>query len=77
MNHLFRALSTRFVSGIWYLFTLIMVSTYTANLAASLTAESLNSPINTAKVSLVVKSLTKTRKIVNTQIKSGKILAKI
>ena len=52
MISIFRALSTRFVSGIWYLFTLIMVSTYTANLAASLTAESLNSPINTAKVLL-------------------------
>ena len=30
----------------WYLFTLIMVSSYTANLAASLTAENLNTPIS-------------------------------
>ena len=40
-----KALSTRFISGMWYLFTLIMVSSYTANLAASLTAENLNTPI--------------------------------
>ena len=38
-------MSTRFISGMWYLFTLIMVSSYTANLAASLTAENLNTPI--------------------------------
>jgi hypothetical protein len=31
----------------WYFFTLIMVSSYTANLAASLTAERLESPIGT------------------------------
>ena len=41
-----KALSTRFISGMWYLFTLIMVSSYTANLAASLTAENLNTPIS-------------------------------
>jgi len=33
------------VSSIWWFFTLIMVSTYTANLAAFLTVESLSSPI--------------------------------
>ena len=43
-----RALSTRFLSGIWYMFTLIMVSSYTANLAASLTAENLYTPIQSA-----------------------------
>ena len=31
-----RALSTRFIAGMWYLFTLIMVSSYTANLAGLL-----------------------------------------
>ena len=41
-----KALSTRFIAGMWYLFTLIMVSSYTANLAASLTAENLSSPID-------------------------------
>lgn len=35
----FRAVSTRMVAGIWWFFTLIMVSSYTANLAASLTVE--------------------------------------
>jgi ionotropic glutamate receptor len=40
-----KALSTRFIAGMWYLFTLIMVSSYTANLAASLTAENMNTPI--------------------------------
>ena len=33
----------------WYLFTLIMVSSYTANLAASLTAENLHNPISSAE----------------------------
>lgn len=32
------------VAGIWWFFTLIMVSSYTANLAAFLTVESLSSP---------------------------------
>ena len=31
-----KALSTRFIAGMWYLFTLIMVSSYTANLAGLL-----------------------------------------
>lgn len=34
-----RAISTRMVAGLWWFFTLIMVSTYQANLAASLTVE--------------------------------------
>ena len=46
-----KALSTRFIAGMWYLFTLIMVSSYTANLAASLTAENLHNPISSATVS--------------------------
>jgi hypothetical protein len=32
-----RALSTRTLASIWWFFTLIMISSYTANLAASLT----------------------------------------
>lgn len=32
------------VAGIWWFFTLIMVSSYTANLAAFLTIESTSSP---------------------------------
>lgn len=38
--------STRTVASIWWFFTLIMVSSYTANLAAFLTVESVYSPIN-------------------------------
>lgn len=34
-----RALSTRIVASLWWFFTLIMVSSYTANLAAFLTVE--------------------------------------
>ena len=33
----------------WYLFTMVMVSSYTANLAASLTAENLHNPIKSAE----------------------------
>lgn len=35
------------VAGTWWFFTLIMVSSYTANLAAFLTVESLASPFKT------------------------------
>lgn len=41
----FRAPSTRIVAAIYWFFTLIMVSSYTANLAAFLTVESLYSPL--------------------------------
>ncbi|XP_076371702.1 glutamate receptor ionotropic, kainate 2-like isoform X1 [Tachypleus tridentatus] len=44
-----RAMSTRVVSGIWWFFTLIMVSSYTANLAAFLTAQRLSSPIESTE----------------------------
>ncbi|CAD7092220.1 unnamed protein product [Hermetia illucens] len=44
-----KAPSTRTVASIWWFFTLIMVSSYTANLAAFLTVESLSSPINSAE----------------------------
>ncbi|XP_023228294.1 glutamate receptor ionotropic, kainate 2-like [Centruroides sculpturatus] len=40
-----RALSTRIAAGFWWFFTLIIVSTYTANLAAFLTSARLQSPI--------------------------------
>lgn len=45
----FRALSTRMVAGIWWFFTLIMISSYTANLAAFLTVERMDSPIESAE----------------------------
>lgn len=44
-----KAMSTRVVAGIWWFFTLIMVSSYTANLAAFLTVERLVSPIENAE----------------------------
>ncbi|XP_061916200.1 glutamate receptor ionotropic, kainate 4 [Entelurus aequoreus] len=40
-----RALSTRCVSGVWWAFTLIIVSSYTANLAAFLTVQRMEVPI--------------------------------
>nr|CAG4645346.1 EOG090X00ST [Lynceus sp. MCZ IZ 141354] len=40
-----KAVSTRMVAGTWWFFTLIMISTYTANLAAFLTVERMESPI--------------------------------
>lgn len=43
-----RASSTRIVSGIWWFFTLIMISSYTANLAAFLTVERMITPIENA-----------------------------
>ncbi|KAK8388628.1 hypothetical protein O3P69_020541 [Scylla paramamosain] len=44
-----RAVSTRIVAGIWWFFTLIMISSYTANLAAFLTVERMESPIESAE----------------------------
>ncbi|XP_034489043.1 glutamate receptor ionotropic, kainate 2, partial [Drosophila innubila] len=44
-----KALSTRTISAIWWFFTLIMVSSYTANLAAFLTIENPTSSIDSVK----------------------------
>ena len=41
--------STRMVAGMWWFFTLIMISSYTANLAAFLTVERMESPITGAE----------------------------
>ncbi|XP_078279412.1 glutamate receptor ionotropic, kainate 3-like isoform X3 [Rhinoraja longicauda] len=43
-----KALSTRIIGGIWWFFTLIIISSYTANLAAFLTVERMESPIESA-----------------------------
>ncbi len=43
-----RAVSTRIVGGMWWFFTLIIISSYTANLAAFLTVERMVSPIENA-----------------------------
>ncbi|KAK1156006.1 glutamate receptor ionotropic, kainate 4-like isoform X1 [Acipenser oxyrinchus oxyrinchus] len=40
-----RAISTRCVSGVWWAFTLIIISSYTANLAAFLTVQRMEVPI--------------------------------
>ncbi|XP_044594070.1 glutamate receptor ionotropic, kainate 2 isoform X10 [Cotesia glomerata] len=45
---LFKATSTRIVGGIWWFFTLIIISSYTANLAAFLTVERMITPIENA-----------------------------
>ncbi|XP_049845508.1 glutamate receptor ionotropic, kainate 2-like [Schistocerca gregaria] len=44
-----QAISTRMVAGIWWFFTLIMISSYTANLAAFLTVTRMDFPINTVQ----------------------------
>lgn len=54
MNHFFisfsnRSLSGRIVGGVWWFFTLIIISSYTANLAAFLTVERMVSPIESAE----------------------------
>lgn len=46
---MFRSLSGRIVGGVWWFFTLIIISSYTANLAAFLTVERMVSPIESAE----------------------------
>ena len=46
---LLRSLSGRIVGGVWWFFTLIIISSYTANLAAFLTVERMVSPIESAE----------------------------
>lgn len=41
--------STRLVAGVWWFFTLIMISSYTANMAAFLTIERMENPIGSAE----------------------------
>ncbi|XP_053398088.1 glutamate receptor ionotropic, kainate 2-like [Mercenaria mercenaria] len=60
-----RAISTRIVACIWWFFTLIMISSYTANLAAFLTVERMVSPIES------VDDLAKQTKIKYGTISSG------
>lgn len=48
INPRYQATSTRIVGGIWWFFTLIIISSYTANLAAFLTVERMITPIENA-----------------------------
>ena len=43
-----RSLSGRIVGSVWWFFTLIIISSYTANLAAFLTTSRMQSPIESA-----------------------------
>ena len=45
---LFRSMSGRVVGSVWWFFTLIIISSYTANLAAFLTVERMLTPIESA-----------------------------
>lgn len=49
LSILFQATSTRIVGAIWWFFTLIIISSYTANLAAFLTVERMITPIENAE----------------------------
>lgn len=44
----FRSVAGRIVGSVWWFFTLIIISSYTANLAAFLTVERMVTPINSA-----------------------------
>ncbi|XP_041463954.1 glutamate receptor 2-like [Lytechinus variegatus] len=44
-----RSISGRIMGGVWWFFTLIIISSYTANLAAFLTTQSMQSPIKSAE----------------------------
>merc|ERR1719273_2010823 len=44
-----KAISTRMLAGMWWFFTLITISSYTANLAAFLTASKMATPVNNAE----------------------------
>ena len=44
-----KSISTRMIAAMWWFFTLIMISSYTANLAAFLTVERMESPIESAE----------------------------
>lgn len=64
-----RALSGRLVASFWWFFTLIMISSYTANLAAFLTIERMESPIES------VEDLARQTKIQYGCVKSGSTAA--
>ena len=46
---MYRSVSTRIIATMWWLFILVVTSSYTANLAAFLTVERMESPIESAE----------------------------
>ncbi len=44
-----KSASARLIAGVWWFFTLILISSYTANLAAFLTVENMVNPIDSAE----------------------------
>ena len=64
-----RGVSTRMLAGVWFFFCLIMVTSYTANLAASLTIEVAVSPFHN------VRELAKQNKIKYGAKRGGSTLA--
>ena len=49
MHNAHRSVSTRIIATMWWLFILVVTSSYTANLAAFLTVERMESPIESAE----------------------------
>ena len=45
----YRGLATRIITGMWWFFALIMLASYTANLAAFLTMERMDATIDSAE----------------------------
>ena len=43
------ALSTRLLAGVWFFFAMIVIASYTANLAAFLTVDKMITPIENAE----------------------------
>ena len=48
MSRVIRSLSGRVAGSVWWFYSLIIISTYTANLAAFLTIERMLTPIDSA-----------------------------
>jgi hypothetical protein len=67
--HFVMSQNYRVVAGMWWFFTLIMISSYTANLAAFLTVERMDSPIESAE------DLSKQTKIKYGALNGGSTLA--
>ena len=49
IDQIFSSVALRMIAAMWWFFTLIMISSYTANLAAFLTVERMEAPIESAE----------------------------